>query len=219
MSGYTKDLLQESIDLPRIHDKHGWTPLHYAVYHNKLHTTKEFLLADPDIGYQMTTGDDTNTSAIHIAASRGHCYLMEELMSICPGSSELTDSKGRNILHVAVENKKLNAIIWILTCESLATFLSNQRDSNGNTPVHLYMASDLEILQMEEMVINDSVNIHIRNNENLTPLNMANSVEKSEKLLKVHFFLLISVKPQKRLIYLCENHSLLVGHRYLRITP
>nr|GEU62915.1 ribonuclease H-like domain-containing protein [Tanacetum cinerariifolium] len=102
------------------------------------------------------------------------------LMTHCPGCSELLDEKGKNIFHVAVENKQTEVIKFIYGDISY-TSLVNQKDNDGNTPIHLLMASDLEMM---EVAMDYRVNINVMNNEKLTPLGMTSSTKKRKRLLK-----------------------------------
>ncbi|PWA82552.1 alpha-latroinsectotoxin-Lt1a [Artemisia annua] len=180
-----KYLLREEID-QKIRDEHGWTPLRYAVHHNNASATAELVNADPSIVNEIMKEDGINTFAVHIAASRGYCETLKVLMSHCPGCSELVDGKGKNIFHVAVENKKTEVIELIYRDESY-TSLVNEKDKDGNTPMHLLMASDLEMM---EVAIDYRVNINAMNNEKRTPLDMASSSEKRKRLLEVYIFIL-----------------------------
>nr|XP_043616990.1 receptor-interacting serine/threonine-protein kinase 4-like [Erigeron canadensis] len=105
-----KYLLHGRLDLLIQKDENNWTPLRYAVHYNSLLAMKELLHVNHSIGYELVTQGDTIISLLHIAASRGHCETMKVLMSICPGSSDLTDTKGRNILHVAIESNQNEVI-------------------------------------------------------------------------------------------------------------
>ncbi|GJZ73482.1 ankyrin repeat-containing protein [Tanacetum coccineum] len=167
-------------------DKQGWTPLQYAVDHNNPLVSSELVDADPSILYEIIKEGDINTSVVHIAASRGYCETVKVLMTQCPGCSELLDEKGKNIFHVAVENKQTEVIKFIYGDISY-TSLVNQKDNDGNTPIHLLLASDLEMM---EVAMDYRVNINVMNNEKLTPLDMASSSEKRKKLLEVHIFIL-----------------------------
>ncbi|XP_076934636.1 protein ACCELERATED CELL DEATH 6-like [Bidens hawaiensis] len=164
-----------------IRDNRGWTPLHCALYHNSWLATTKLLGVDFTIGYlEILQNDDTLTSASHFSASLGHCEVLKVLMDLCPGCSEFIDSDGRNILHVAVENKKNKAIEFIFRDKSL-TNLINQKDKNGNTPIHLLVASEFEKM---ETLIDSRVDINILNNENLTPLDMVSSDDQRKRLIK-----------------------------------
>lgn len=170
-------------------DEKEWTPLRYAVEHNSSLATAELLNADYTIGYQLIMKEDgMSTSAIHIAAGHGYCETMEVLIYKCLGCSEFIDDKGRNILHIAVENMKTKVIEFIFQDESL-TNLINQKDSDGNTPIHLLVTSDFELMAR---LMDSRVDINILNNQHYTPLDKTSSKEDKERLLKVHFFLLTS---------------------------
>ncbi|PWA70245.1 ankyrin repeat-containing protein [Artemisia annua] len=173
-------LVYEKPDLLYAKDDNGWTPLIYAIHHNSSLATRELLNVKLSIGYEIMTQDDISTTAIHIAARLGHCETMEVLINKCLGCSEFIDSKGRNILHVAVESNKTKVIEFIFQDESF-TSLINQKDNSGNTPTHLLVASNFEMM---EMVIDSRVDIHALNDENRTPLDIASSDEKRETLIK-----------------------------------
>ncbi|PWA65761.1 ankyrin repeat-containing protein [Artemisia annua] len=172
-------LLDEEIDQHK-RDEQDYTPLQYAVNHNNKSAISELVDADPSIVYEIIKEDGINTSVVHIAASRGYCETLKFLMSQCPECSKLLDEKGKNIFHIAVENMQAEVIEFISGDKSY-TSLVNQKDKEGNTPVHLLMASDLEMM---EVAIDYRVNINTMNNEKLTPLDMASSSEKRKKLLE-----------------------------------
>ncbi|PWA49732.1 ankyrin repeat-containing protein [Artemisia annua] len=172
-------LLKEGTD-QRKRDKQGWTPLQYAVDHNNPLVSSELVDADPSIVYEMIKEGDINTSVVHIAASRGYCQTVKALMTQCPGCSEILDENGKNIFHVAVENKQTEVIKFIYGDMSY-TSLVNQKDNDGNTPIHLLMASDLEMM---EVAMDYRVNINAMNNKKVTPLDMASSNGKRKRLLE-----------------------------------
>ncbi|XP_071700661.1 uncharacterized protein [Rutidosis leptorrhynchoides] len=178
--GCIRTVVNHSRDLLYKQDKRGWTPLFYAIYHNNSSATTALLDADCSIGYQMLVEDDISTSHIYFAASQGHCETMKILISKCPGCLEVTYANGRDILHYAIENKKLEVIKFMFSCE-LFTRLINKRDGDGNTPIHLFMRSEIEMM---EAIMDSRVNINALNNENLTPLDVASSDDKRERLLK-----------------------------------
>ncbi|XP_071700657.1 protein ACCELERATED CELL DEATH 6-like [Rutidosis leptorrhynchoides] len=170
---YSKDLLYKQ-------DERGWTPLFYAIYHNNSSATGTLLDADCSIGYKMLNEDDISTSPIHFAVSLGDCETMKVLISRCPGCLDITCGNGKNILHFAIENKKYEVIKFMFSCE-LFTRLINKRDGDGDTPIHSFMKSDIEMM---EAIIDSRVNIYALNNENRTPLDVASSDEKRKRLLK-----------------------------------
>nr|GEV30453.1 ankyrin repeat-containing protein At5g02620-like [Tanacetum cinerariifolium] len=174
-------LLNEKPDLLYVKDdEHDWMPLIHAIHHNSSLATRELLNVDPSIGYTIMSQSEMPTSPIHIAASLGHCETMEVLINKCLGCSEFIDGKGRNILHVAVESNATKVIEFVFRDESL-TCLINQKDNSGNTPIHLLVASNFEMM---EKVIDYRVDIHALNDEKLTPMDIASSNVTRETLIK-----------------------------------
>ncbi|KAL7204910.1 hypothetical protein ACSBR2_017929 [Camellia fascicularis] len=78
------------------------------------------------------------------------------------------DGRGQNILHIAVKNQKKRAIKFILQNFPLSSLI-NQKDVDGNTPLHLLAASDcyeaglVKHLKVDMMTFNDA---------SLTPLDV-----------------------------------------------
>ena len=73
---------------------------------------------------------------IHMASAKGHVHVIRELLQHWPYVEEMQNSKGQNILHVAAASGKLNVIKYILETPRLKSLI-NERDKDGNTPVHL----------------------------------------------------------------------------------
>ncbi|XP_059629856.1 protein ACCELERATED CELL DEATH 6-like [Cornus florida] len=99
---------------------------------------KQLLDLDKSVAYLAAKTDD-NKTALHLAASQGHLDIMKELFSYCPDCWEMTNTKGQNILHIAVEHDKYEIIEFILE-NSFSNSLRNQKERDGNTPLHLLCA-------------------------------------------------------------------------------
>ncbi|XP_059626970.1 ankyrin repeat-containing protein At5g02620-like [Cornus florida] len=117
---------------------YGWRPLHYAAWHGNLLAAKQLLDLDKSVAYIVADKDD-NKTALHIAASQGHVRVMNELYTRCPDCYEMTNSRGQNILHIAVEHEQKKVIEHILA-NPFSNSLINQKDNGGNTPLHLLCA-------------------------------------------------------------------------------
>ncbi|KAF2320688.1 hypothetical protein GH714_030022 [Hevea brasiliensis] len=135
----TRKILDKNSSLTRDQDKEGWTPLHYASYFNLLPIV-EMLLED-DNKSAAYIGDNYGKTPLHLAILNGNSHLkvVEKIMSVCPDCCDLTDNRGRNVLHFAVESGSFKGMRLITEKPSLANLI-NQKDEKGNTPVHLVAA-------------------------------------------------------------------------------
>ncbi|KAF5466021.1 hypothetical protein F2P56_015980 [Juglans regia] len=135
-------LIQKIGGISKEADQKGWTPLHLAAHYNKNESTKLLLEYYRDVAYMKDTEGRT---ALHIAAHHGHHMVMEKIISSCPDCCELVDNRGWNALHFAAEGPVLDdfkgyqhiklIIGAILDNRSLGNLL-NQKDADGNTPLH-----------------------------------------------------------------------------------
>ncbi|KAL8254269.1 hypothetical protein R6Q59_032490 [Mikania micrantha] len=73
---------------------------------------------------------------IHLASKNGHLQVTIELLQRYPDAREFLSERHQNVLHVAAENGKVNIVQNILKTE-WAEFLLNEKDKDGNTPLHL----------------------------------------------------------------------------------
>ncbi|XP_057470896.1 ankyrin repeat-containing protein At5g02620-like [Actinidia eriantha] len=170
--GCVKDLIRWRPSLTKEGDKFGWTPLHCAARRNHVEAMTELLYADKDIAYQIAE-EDGKTTALHLAALHGNVKAMEELLSHCPDCWEMVNDRGQNILHIAIESENVNAVICILKRPWLGNVL-NQKDNEGNTPLHMLVVSDCNIPVLIRHPLADTSAF---NKENLTPRDRATSID------------------------------------------
>ncbi|XP_042982883.1 ankyrin-3-like isoform X1 [Carya illinoinensis] len=155
--GMTKNILERyGRDLCKQADQNGWTPLHMAAYFNKIEATKLLLKCDREVAYMK---DAEGRTALHIAARRDCVDVTVDIISMCPDCCEVVDNEGRNALHLAVHNWSSAALI-IQNNSSLRNLL-NQKDNDGNTPLHHYcnysFVGDQRVLnspRVDKMVFN-----------------------------------------------------------------
>ncbi|KAM3268318.1 hypothetical protein P3S67_031259 [Capsicum chacoense] len=120
------------------------------------------------------------TTAIHIAASEGDVNMINELLNHCPDCREMLNSNNQNALHVAVLNNQDKVVCSLLDsdkCDSLV----DEPDSDGNTPLHLLAASGNHV---PELINHPRAKKMSFNKQNQTPLDIALSCPKKEKLMK-----------------------------------
>ncbi|KAI8027719.1 Protein ACCELERATED CELL DEATH 6 [Camellia lanceoleosa] len=159
-------ILEKKRFLTDIADEDGWTPLHYAAHFNHVKMVRLLLKQEKSAAY---TPNKEGKTALHIAASRGHTESMQELISECPDCCELVDGRGQNALHVAVENNEGGAVGLMLK-NPLFGSLINEKDVDGNTPLHLLATWGCYI---RSLIIEPRVDKSAYNAENLTALDIA----------------------------------------------
>ncbi|BFG30830.1 hypothetical protein CerSpe_171040 [Prunus speciosa] len=135
----TKEILNKKKDLAIVADEQGWTPLHYAAFYGRTSIVKQLLEADKSCAYMGDKAD--KKTALHIAASEGHVKVMKQLISRCPDCCELVDQRRRNALHYALEKHQSRITNFVLKDAWLSNILLNDKDVDGNTPLHLVSVS------------------------------------------------------------------------------
>ncbi|KAJ8756194.1 hypothetical protein K2173_024741 [Erythroxylum novogranatense] len=143
--------------LTRKSDKKGWIPLHYAAYFGYVAIVKRLLKEDKSSACIPTTTE--KMTAIHLAASRGKLSIMCELISSCPRCCELVDRKGWNVVHFAVISENKQVVDYVLSSPLLRNLI-NERNSEGNAPLHLlidsgiYMSSFIRHPRVDRLAFN-----------------------------------------------------------------
>ncbi|KAL5849924.1 hypothetical protein ACOSQ4_007937 [Xanthoceras sorbifolium] len=129
-----RKVLYKKKSLAKEVDEYGWTPLHYAAYYGNRSTVK--VLLEFDVCAAYVGEKERKMTPLHLAASQGHVHNMNEIISNCPTCYELVDIKGRNVLHFAILTLTVDQFRRITHCLPL-TKIINQKDADGNTPLHV----------------------------------------------------------------------------------
>ncbi|KAH7867558.1 hypothetical protein Vadar_019954 [Vaccinium darrowii] len=174
----TKKLLIWKNDLINLPDAYGRIPLHYAACNGNKEAVKELLAFDNSGVYISTTHNDGRDTALHIAAAHGHVPVIEELLSRNPDCWEMVNSKGQNILHIAVD-MNMESVIKFIVNQPWFRHLINQKDNEGNTPLHLLIASDCNV---GELWKHGKADQHAFNDKSMTPVDLVWSNFKEEKM-------------------------------------
>ncbi|GMY32611.1 ankyrin repeat-containing protein At5g02620-like [Fagus crenata] len=143
-------------------DQEGSTPLHCAAYFDSFKTIRLLLTFDRNAAYMK---DVKGRTALHIAAHRGHDEIMNSILLICPDCSELVDNRGWNALHFAVNSSRWpEDAVQVILDRSMLSNLLNEKDANGNTPLHFHSKSSQ---YLEALICHDRVDKMAFNNQNL----------------------------------------------------
>ncbi|KAG7994845.1 hypothetical protein I3843_01G079300 [Carya illinoinensis] len=139
VAGMTKNILERyGRNLCKQADRNGWTPLHMAAYVGRTAVAKLLLKYDREVAYIQ---DAEGRTALHIAACCDKDEVTKAIISMCPDCCEVVDNEGRNALHLAIRNNLPRAALIIQNNSSLRNLL-NQKDNDGNTPLHYYCNSN-----------------------------------------------------------------------------
>ncbi|KAM3236676.1 ankyrin repeat-containing protein ITN1-like [Capsicum annuum] len=113
--------------------------------------------------------DNDWTTAIHIAASEGDVYMINELLNHCPDCWDMLNSNNQNALHVAILNNQDEVVRFLLDSDKCDR-LVDEPDSYGNTPLHLLAASGNHV---PELINHPRAKKMSFNKQNQTPLDIA----------------------------------------------
>ena len=129
-------------------------------------------------------------TALHIAAHRGHFGVMESILEGCPDCCEQVDKRGWNALHFVVNSSSsylgMYGMEYILRRSSLSNLL-NEKDVDGNTPLHHHSKS---LHYIEAVMFHKRVDKMAFNKQSLNAYEVAlTSEELSDKKVKENLIL------------------------------
>ncbi|KAA8548747.1 hypothetical protein F0562_000431 [Nyssa sinensis] len=177
-----KNLYEGKPELTKKADINGWTPLHHAAGLGSTSMVKALLDLDKSVAYLRTKDEDGSNTALHIATSQGKEEIMKKILSSNPDCWEMANGRGQNILHIAIEYEQQKIVKFILG-KPWHTNLINKKDHNGNTPIHLFAASNnSRLLDLEKL--KGILDLMAFNKKNMTPLDLVTRNDQYEKLLE-----------------------------------
>ncbi|RDY03711.1 Protein ACCELERATED CELL DEATH 6, partial [Mucuna pruriens] len=136
------EILAQRPELVYLRDEEGGTPLHYAAYIGYVEGFQ--ILLKNSLDKSDETALEVNKKGhlpIHLACKRGHVEVVKIFLQHDEWHTNpydvLLNQKGQNILHVAAKNGRTNVVQYLLKNPKIDQFTINQKDNDGNTPLHL----------------------------------------------------------------------------------
>uniref|UniRef100_A0A3B4Y6H0 Ankyrin repeat and FYVE domain containing 1 n=1 Tax=Seriola lalandi dorsalis TaxID=1841481 RepID=A0A3B4Y6H0_SERLL len=113
-------------------DAEGRAPIHAAIssQHNVI---IQLLISHPDI--RLNIRDRQGMTPFACAMTHKNNKAAEAILKREPGAAEQVDNKGRNFLHVAVQNSDIESVLFLISVQ--ANVNSRVQDAAKLTPLHL----------------------------------------------------------------------------------
>ncbi|XP_059446693.1 protein ACCELERATED CELL DEATH 6-like [Corylus avellana] len=170
----------EKIDgISRKKDNNGWTPLHLAAYFGFPSMVEQLLDKDREVAYMK---DTKSMTPLHIAAQHGNYLAMKVIVERCPDCCELVDNRGWNVLHFAIKGRrsyKLNTIVDIIIENWSFSNLLNEKNADGDTPLHFYATTSSEsLLKLKKFVSHPRLDEMAFNKQHLNAWDISAATEK-----------------------------------------
>ncbi|CDP16302.1 unnamed protein product [Coffea canephora] len=162
-----KLMLEKLPEVTKKVDKIGWTALHCAAKFDRPEGVRLLVSKGKTMAYVYSKRRDSYKTALHIAVISGSLGVIREILNYCPDCWEAVTKQRQNILHLAVKNEHHEVLEFILR-SPWAGHLINRQDHHGNTPLHLYVAT--ERLDGQNLVSHPALNLNAINEAGLTPL-------------------------------------------------
>lgn len=170
---------QGAADVLVYRDVKGSTILHAASGRGQVEVVSN-LVASYDI---IDSKDNQGNTALHIAAYRGHLPVVEALITASPSLSTERNNAGDTFLHMAVAgfrtpgfrrlDHQMDLMKQLVSGTSInIQELINTRNNDGRTVLHVAVIGNMHSDLVELLMTVKSINLNIRDNEGMTPLDL-----------------------------------------------
>ncbi|KAF8393841.1 hypothetical protein HHK36_020039 [Tetracentron sinense] len=171
----TELLVKNRPELIKERDILGRTALHYAASYGRLHVAELLLESDTSVAYIV---DEDGKSPLHFAAGNGNLSITEKIIEWYPDAVDLVDNNGQNAIHFCISNYKHvesynQRVLDYFTRDVRYDQLLNQRDKDGNTPLHLAVIRCSPNMVRSILKHQGGLDINATNKDGMTPLDLA----------------------------------------------
>uniref|UniRef100_H3AEJ0 Ankyrin repeat and FYVE domain containing 1 n=1 Tax=Latimeria chalumnae TaxID=7897 RepID=H3AEJ0_LATCH len=134
-------------------DAEGRTPIHVAIS-NQHSVIIQLLISHPDI--KLNVRDRQGMTPFACAMTYKNNKAAETILKREPGAAEQGDNKGRNFLHIAVQNSDIESVLFLISVQ--ANVNSRVQDASKLTPLHLAVQAGSEIIVRNLLLAGAKVN-------------------------------------------------------------
>ncbi|RLV95846.1 hypothetical protein DV515_00012785 [Chloebia gouldiae] len=134
-------------------DAEGRTPIHVAIS-NQHSVIIQLMISHPDI--KLNVRDRQGMTPFACAMTYKNNKAAEAILKREPGAAEQVDNKGRNFLHVAVQNSDIESVLFLISVQ--ANVNSRLQDASKLTPLHLAVQAGSEIIVRNLLLAGAQVN-------------------------------------------------------------
>uniref|UniRef100_G5E7E6 Ankyrin repeat and FYVE domain containing 1 n=1 Tax=Loxodonta africana TaxID=9785 RepID=G5E7E6_LOXAF len=134
-------------------DAEGRTPVHEAIS-NQHSVIIQLLISHPDI--HLNVRDRQGLTPFACAMTYKNNKAAEAILKRESGAAEQVDNKGRNFLHVAVQNSDIESVLFLISVQ--ANVNSRVQDAFKLTPLHLAVQAGSEIIVRNLLLAGAKVN-------------------------------------------------------------
>ncbi|XP_027704657.1 rabankyrin-5 [Vombatus ursinus] len=136
-----------------VQDAEGRAPIHVAIS-NQQSVIIRLLISHPDI--RLNVRDRQGLTPFACAMTYKNNKAAEAILKREPGAAEQVDNKGRNFLHVAVQNSDIESVLFLISVQ--ANVNSRVQDASKLTPLHLAVQAGSEIIVRNLLLAGAKVN-------------------------------------------------------------
>ncbi|XP_052050351.1 rabankyrin-5 isoform X1 [Apodemus sylvaticus] len=134
-------------------DAEGRTPVHVAIS-NQHSVIIQLLISHPSI--ELSVRDRQGLTPFACAMTYKNNRAAEAILKRESGAAEQVDNKGRNFLHVAVQNSDIESVLFLISVQ--ANVNSRVQDASKLTPLHLAVQAGSEIIVRNLLLAGAKVN-------------------------------------------------------------
>lgn len=149
----------------------GFTPLHFAVYHESLETILYLLKHKASVIEKNSKGDTPLNYAFYLQPKNGD--IIDLLLKVIPEDAIYADSRGLSHFHIACTRNDLKTVELFLQCGNLVDLRikSDEYIYSGYTPLHL--AVEYNRFDLVKALLENGANVNTKTSDGKTALHIA----------------------------------------------